>query len=402
MGNLLSGKNSALITLILVVLLWAAIFLPGLGAVELKGEEGRRVLPALDMIKTGQYLIPYIGGQPYLNKPPAINWIIIASVKICHSTSEFAVRLPSPVSLLILCLVVLYLPCKPLPLELRFLACMAFLGCLGLVAKGRLIEIETIYVSQTAIACLWWLYRKLDNASRWGLYLVPMLFLAFALLTKGPIALFIFYAMVLCVSAKTQSWRDFFCLQHLICLLLVVAVFYCWYYAVDAAGFAELRDMRIEKEVGKRFSKFKFEPGRIVHEGVPAIMNLMPWLIIMPVCWFKRFTDNIPIQQRCYYFALRLAFVISFVIINVMPRTLSRYSLPTVPLGLFLFAWIISYNKTLDHSDKTWKLILLIVAPVITIASVVGVFVGDLSIPTIVTSLAFVVVTFLSFMERNS
>ncbi len=401
MDKLLSGKNAAYIALILVVLLWAAIFLPGLGSLELKGEEGRRVMPALDMIKSGQYLIPYIGGEPYFNKPPTINWIIIASVKIFNSTSEFVVRLPSPVSLLTLCLVVLYLPCRQVTLEFRFLACVIFLGCLGLATKGRLIEIDTVYVSQTAIACFWWFYRKLDNSSRWRMYFVPMLFLAFALLTKGPIALLVFYVLVICVSAKTRSWRDLFCYQHFICLLMAFAVFYCWYHAVDLAGYAELRDTRMQKEVGKRFSSFRFEPDRIIQEGISAVLNLMPWLIIMPVCWIKRFTDNIPDRQRSYYFALRLAFVISFIIIIFMPRTLGRYALPVVPLGLFLFAWVINYNKTLDHTDKTWRVVLFIFIPIITLASIVGVFAYEFSFTTVATSLAFIFVTCIVFYGKK-
>ena len=38
----------------IVVLCWAAIYLPGLGSLEIKGEEGRRILPAVTMLETGQ------------------------------------------------------------------------------------------------------------------------------------------------------------------------------------------------------------------------------------------------------------------------------------------------------------------------------------------------------------
>src|SRR5688572_25671825 len=44
----------------LVVLCWAAIYLPGLGALEIKGEEGRRILPAVTMIESGNYLVPQV------------------------------------------------------------------------------------------------------------------------------------------------------------------------------------------------------------------------------------------------------------------------------------------------------------------------------------------------------
>ena len=41
-----------------MLLVWAAIYLPGLGSLEIRGEEGRRILPAVTMLQTGNYLVP--------------------------------------------------------------------------------------------------------------------------------------------------------------------------------------------------------------------------------------------------------------------------------------------------------------------------------------------------------
>ena len=37
---------------LLTILLWAALYLPGLGSFELKGEEGRRILPARVIVQS--------------------------------------------------------------------------------------------------------------------------------------------------------------------------------------------------------------------------------------------------------------------------------------------------------------------------------------------------------------
>jgi 4-amino-4-deoxy-L-arabinose transferase-like glycosyltransferase len=63
----------------LVLLVWAAIYLPGLGSLEIRGEEGRRILPAVTMLQTGNYLVPRVGSEPYFRKPPLVNWIVAAS-----------------------------------------------------------------------------------------------------------------------------------------------------------------------------------------------------------------------------------------------------------------------------------------------------------------------------------
>ena len=57
----------------LVIVCWAAIYLPGLGSLEIKGEEGRRILPAVTMLDSGNYLVPQVGSEPYFRKPPRAN-----------------------------------------------------------------------------------------------------------------------------------------------------------------------------------------------------------------------------------------------------------------------------------------------------------------------------------------
>src|SRR5690606_25399854 len=91
--------------LLLLTLLWAALYLPGLGGPELKGEEGRRVLPGLTMLETGEWVLPHLNGEPYLRKPPLINWVVAGAVRLTGETSEWSVRLPSVLCVLALTLV---------------------------------------------------------------------------------------------------------------------------------------------------------------------------------------------------------------------------------------------------------------------------------------------------------
>ena len=66
-------------TLFLIIGLWAALYLPFLGSLEIRGEEGKRVMPTVQMLETGNYLVPYLGAYPYLNKPPLLNWLVAAA-----------------------------------------------------------------------------------------------------------------------------------------------------------------------------------------------------------------------------------------------------------------------------------------------------------------------------------
>ena len=86
----------------LVLLLWAMIYLPGLGSTELKGEEGRRILPAVTMLETGNWLVPYVGSKPFLRKPPLVNWAIAGMFALTGARNEWTARLPSALCVLAL------------------------------------------------------------------------------------------------------------------------------------------------------------------------------------------------------------------------------------------------------------------------------------------------------------
>src|SRR3954465_8484819 len=81
--------------LLLVMAFWAVIYLPSLGLFEIKGEEGRRILPGKAMLESGNYLVPQVGGVDYFRKPPLINWLVAGSFKIFRVQNEWRARAPS-------------------------------------------------------------------------------------------------------------------------------------------------------------------------------------------------------------------------------------------------------------------------------------------------------------------
>ena len=93
---------------LIVALVWAGIYLPNLGKMELKAEEGRRVLPARTMLETGDYIVPYIGGEHYRNKPPGINWPVAISFKLTGVQNELTARIPTVITVLIFASMILF------------------------------------------------------------------------------------------------------------------------------------------------------------------------------------------------------------------------------------------------------------------------------------------------------
>jgi 4-amino-4-deoxy-L-arabinose transferase-like glycosyltransferase len=81
-------------SLSLVILLWAALYLRLLGLWELRGEEGKPVMRAVQLLDDGNYLVPYLGARPFLNKPPLVTWLVVASLRAFGVRKESTPRLP--------------------------------------------------------------------------------------------------------------------------------------------------------------------------------------------------------------------------------------------------------------------------------------------------------------------
>src|SRR4029077_13058185 len=148
---------SRLASTLVLIAIWAVTYLTNLGASEFRSEEGHRVMPAVQMLDSGNYLVPYVGTKPYLRKPPLVNWIVAGSFKLFEVRNEWTARLPSALFMLSVALMLQMIAGPALGGLGSTVAAVCWLTNLGLIEKGRTIEIEAIYVSLFGFAFLLWL-----------------------------------------------------------------------------------------------------------------------------------------------------------------------------------------------------------------------------------------------------
>ncbi len=92
--------------LALIVLAWGLVTLPGLataGGTGLTMSEGHRVVPALEMLETGEWLVPHMFGRAYLRKPPGGVWAFAGMIGLTGD-HVLGPRLASAVAFLFLAL----------------------------------------------------------------------------------------------------------------------------------------------------------------------------------------------------------------------------------------------------------------------------------------------------------
>jgi 4-amino-4-deoxy-L-arabinose transferase-like glycosyltransferase len=330
-----------------LIAIWAVTYLVNLGSSELRSEEGHRVLPAVQMLDSGNYLVPYIAARPYLNKPPLINWIVAAAFQLSGIRNEWTARLPSSLFVLAVALMLATIGRASLGSNGAFAAALCWLTTLGLIEKGRMIEIEAIYCSLFAFALLLWLILWQQKRSLWLTFIVPWIFLGFGLLAKGPSHVLFFYFIVGAVLWRQRRLRDLTYPAHFIGILIMLAIFALWaipylralpVHSTLAAWSRETADALHGKEGRSENWLLNFPRG---------FGYLLPWILLVPFIRLNKIAD--PLQRDIVY-GLAWGVTIPFVVILLIPGTLPRYILP-LESG---FCWII--GAALANNAFQWRI----------------------------------------------
>lgn len=367
-----SGRMAAFLA---VFLTWAAIYLPALGARELRGEEGRRILPAVDMLKTGRWLVPHIGGEAYYRKPPLINWLAAGSFLLMGEQNEQAARLPSVLAILAFAAMIIFAGGPWLRIEARLIAAVIFLTSVPIIEKGRQIEIEAVYIALTSMAVLLWLGLWSGGSSRWALWMAPSALLALGMLTKGPPILVFYYAPVIGVLAYSGRLRLLLSVPHLASLAVALGPSAIWTYLALAEAALRQTNAPISRELIDRLTLFPEGPGRWAVNVGKSFLNLLPWGAFLPLLWRRDFLANLPASRLPMLRGARAGWVVSFLVIALIPGNSGRYTLPAMGLMSLLLGWVLGEAGELPDRGRLWRTVVLAALAVAGLTMAAG-FVG--------------------------
>jgi 4-amino-4-deoxy-L-arabinose transferase-like glycosyltransferase len=344
-----SSRLKAFRALVLAAFLWAGIYLPGLGFLQLQHEEPRRALPALHMLDSGDWLVPRVGADPYLRKPPLLNWAIALSCKLSGGTSEWAVRLPSALATLALAITIVGVGGgRWLGFEGGLIAAIFFLTNFTMIESGRMAELEALYVSLTGIALILWMTAWRQGAGGWQLWLFPAPFLALGMLTKGPTHLIFYYGIILPVLVLAQDTRSLRHPAHFFSLALILGALLCWAIPCSLVvsdhnpvgvwrfWWVELAS-RASAESVDHFSLSKW-----LLNGPQTLKNYLPWTLLLPVLWRKETVarlgdapDSGP-RELALFRGARWGMVATSVLMILLPNGSPRYIYPLIVVPCLL------------------------------------------------------------------
>jgi 4-amino-4-deoxy-L-arabinose transferase-like glycosyltransferase len=349
--------NSRLQAVLVVILVWALIYLPALGSIAIKGEEGRRILPAIRMLESGNYIVPQVGSNPYFRKPPLINWLVAASFKAFGVRNEWTARLPSALAVLAVAIAFVTVARATLGAKASIVAALIWMTNIGIIEKGRLIEIEALYVSLCGLAIIFWLSFWDQKKSPWLVWIPASVFLGIGLLAKGPTHLVFFYGIVVAVLWQARDWRLLIHPAHLVALAIVVAIPAAWAIPFVQSTTTDVAVYKWSAQFTGRLKGIDFKFWSWIQNIPRSLMYFLPWLLLFPFARFSKFQDD---AQRRFARALAWGIAVPFLAVNLVPGSVARYSMPVIIPASWLLAmtyagnalrWPVSWKR----SDRDWS-----------------------------------------------
>ena len=355
-----------------VLLVWALIYLPALGSIAIKGEEGRRILPAVRMLETGNYIVPQIGSNPYFRKPPLVNWLVAASFAVSGVRNEWTARLPSALAVLAVAIAFVTVARASLGPTGSLIAALIWMTNIGMIEKGRLIEIEALYVSLCGLATIFWLSCWVQEKSPWLIWIPPSIFLGLGLLAKGPTHLVFFYAVVVAVLWRAKDWRLLLHPAHFAALAIILVIPAAWAIPFLHSITTQVAMDKWSSQYTGRLKAIDFKFFSWIQNIPRGLMYFLPWLLLFPFARFSKFHDE---SHRQLARALAWGIAVPFVAVNLVPGSVARYSMPEIVPASWLLGMIYAGNalqwpRTWTKNDRGWS---KVVATFVGIGLAIGV-----------------------------
>jgi 4-amino-4-deoxy-L-arabinose transferase-like glycosyltransferase len=376
--------------LVFVAVLWAGIYLPGLGTLQLQHEEPRRALPGIHMLASGDWLVPRVGSDPYLRKPPLLNWAIALSCKLSGGVSEWAVRLPSVLATLALAVTIVGVAGRRwLGQEGGLIAATFFLVNFTMIESGRLAELEALYVALTGIALVLWITWWRQEAGCWQLWLSPAPFLALGMLTKGPTHLIFYYGTVIPVLLYGKNLRSLLHPAHWLSLILIVGPFFCWAIPCSLAVNTHNPigvwrfwwDQLASRASAESDQHFRWSAWLL--NGPQTLKNFLPWTLLLPFLWRKETVAAVAAasdstsRDLALFRGARLGMVATTVLMVLLPKGSPRYIYPLIVVPCLLLGRALTASDGSSNPDwleSIWRRLNLLFLAIVSLGVVITPF----------------------------
>ena len=287
------------------------------------------------MVRSGDWLVPRLLGEPYLVKPPLFLWGVALPIALLGYTPSWAGHFPNGVALALLLLFGARLAAGVFGRrDAGWLAALTLATSFEVFQFVRDKRLDPLFAAFLlgAFAFQWDAFRSARGRGRLAPTFAAWGCVALATLVKGPLALGFFVASVAAFAVWTRRLREWLCRETALGLALCLAVCAVWpILLLRDVGLAELRQSFAAHKLISRF-------GGPLHYFKDLPVQGLPWSLLFPALAVHLARER-PDRESEGLRYLLCAFGVCFGLLHLSAGKHSRYLLPAFgPLSLLLLA----------------------------------------------------------------
>jgi hypothetical protein len=217
--------------LLVLVVLPGVLLYPCLSFLLFEPDEGRYAEIPREMLVRGEWVVPYLQGQPYLDKPPLLYWLVIGSYRL-FGAHDWSARLVPALAIHAGILLTYLLGRRSLGERAAFWGALALGLAPGFITMGRLLVLDGLLTLWMTLSLLAIFEAVRGDRLRLGWWLGAAVACGLGILTKGPVAVILLLGPLwlhrwLAGTSCRLGWRAWLGFG-----LVTLAVSLPWYVAV--------------------------------------------------------------------------------------------------------------------------------------------------------------------------
>ena len=331
------GDSASILTLLGVA---AVVLFVKLGAAELWTLEGRWAGVCAHMIRSGDYLHPYLYGHAYYDKPLLSYWLAIAVAHALGGLNEAALRVPSALAGLLSIWLVYRLGKRRFDRTTGLLAGFLLTTSYMFVFWSRVASADMLNVAGT-LATVTWYFERRDRPTFLD-FAVFFVLIALTCLMKGLIGSVVPALLILPDLLRDRRWGVLLRASLVPAALIGAAVYLAPFLAsslTQPSSYTQSGLKMVFRENALRyFDPFDHQaPVYIYFLQLPVF--LIPWAALLPFAVWRlvRHWRDVPEASRWLAWGCLLVFVF----LTASGSRRSYYILPMVPFVILLVAdWV--------------------------------------------------------------
>lgn len=187
-GDRVAGGPWKWSALLFLLILPGVLLYPCLSFYLFEPDESRYAEIPREMLIRGEWTVPYLQSEPYLDKPPLMYWLVMLSYKLC-GVHDWAARLVPALAVHGTILLVYFLGRRSLGERAAFWGALTLALAPGFTCVGRLLVLDGVLAFCTTFALFALFEATRRDRLRWSWWIISAIACGLGILTKGPVAI---------------------------------------------------------------------------------------------------------------------------------------------------------------------------------------------------------------------